>query len=141
MAALGARLLDTDPCFEHPSRSFLQDMASADRASQLKSNFLGAIGSVANVYPKPENITFQYGTAGFRTLQVIIVTLTRLGIDSFHRGSILHSVMFRVGILAVLRSKKLDGKAIGVMITASHNPEPVSPFLLCASSPSPDDAT
>lgn len=33
--------------------------------------------------------------------------------------------MFRVGILAALRSKKLDGKTIGVMITASHNPEQV----------------
>ena len=33
--------------------------------------------------------------------------------------------MFRVGILAALRSKKLDGKTIGVMVTASHNPEPV----------------
>lgn len=39
--------------------------------------------------------------------------------------------MLRVGILAVLRSKKLDGKTIGVMITASHNPEPVSLFLAC----------
>jgi len=28
-----------------------------------------------------------------------------------------------VGILAGLRSKKLDGKTIGVMVTASHNPE------------------
>lgn len=33
--------------------------------------------------------------------------------------------MFRVGLLAGLRSKKLDGKTIGVMVTASHNPEPV----------------
>jgi phosphoacetylglucosamine mutase len=30
-----------------------------------------------------------------------------------------------VGILAGLRSKKLDGKTIGVMVTASHNPEAV----------------
>lgn len=37
----------------------------------------------------------------------------------------LDSVMFRVGVLAGLRSKKLDGKTIGVMVTASHNPEPV----------------
>lgn len=33
-------------------------------------------------------------------------------------------MLFRVGILAALRSKKLDGKTIGVMVTASHNPEP-----------------
>ena len=42
-----------------------------------------------------------------------------------NRGANLDSVMFRVGILAGLRSKKLDGKTIGVMITASHNPEAV----------------
>jgi hypothetical protein len=35
-------------------------------------------------------------------------------------------VMFTVGIVAALRSKKLDGKIIGVMVTASHNPEEVS---------------
>lgn len=33
--------------------------------------------------------------------------------------------MFRVGLLAALRSKKLGGKTIGVMVTASHNPEKV----------------
>jgi len=38
---------------------------------------------------------------------------------------VLDSVLFRVGVLAALRSKRLDGKTIGVMITASHNPEPV----------------
>jgi hypothetical protein len=42
-----------------------------------------------------------------------------------HRGSVLDSVLFRVGILAGLRSKKVDGKTIGVMVTASHNPEVV----------------
>ena len=30
--------------------------------------------------------------------------------------------MFRVGLLAALRSRKLRGQTIGVMITASHNP-------------------
>ena len=44
---------------------------------------------------------------------------------SNHRASVLDSVLFRVGILAGLRSKKLDGKTIGVMVTASHNPEAV----------------
>jgi len=46
-------------------------------------------------------------------------------LGSEHRGSVLDSVLFRVGILAGLRSKKLDGKTIGVMVTASHNPEEV----------------
>ncbi|KAI0082289.1 phosphoacetylglucosamine mutase [Panus rudis PR-1116 ss-1] len=65
------------------------------------------IRSLADRHPKPDHLHFQYGTAGFRTL-----------------GSVLDSVMFRVGILAGLRSKRLDGKTIGVMVTASHNPEP-----------------
>lgn len=47
---------------------------------------------------------------------------------AFHenRAELLDSVIFRTGILASLRSKKLDGKVIGVMITASHNPAAVS---------------
>jgi len=47
-----------------------------------------------------------------------------------HRGSVLDSVLYRVGILAGLRSRKLDGKTIGVMVTASHNPEEVRNGLL-----------
>ncbi|KAI0724631.1 phosphoacetylglucosamine mutase [Cerioporus squamosus] len=66
-----------------------------------------AIRALADQHPKPPNVLFQYGTAGFRTL-----------------GNALDPVMFRVGILAALRSKRLDGKTIGVMVTASHNPEP-----------------
>lgn len=42
-----------------------------------------------------------------------------------HRADKLDSVLFRVGLLAGLRSKKQDGKTIGVMVTASHNPEQV----------------
>lgn len=37
-------------------------------------------------------------------------------------SSLLDSVVFRVGLVAALRSKKLNGQVIGVMITASHNP-------------------
>ncbi|KAF8898793.1 phosphoacetylglucosamine mutase [Infundibulicybe gibba] len=62
--------------------------------------------SLSNSHPKPPSIHFQYGTAGFRTV-----------------ASTLDSVLFRVGVLAGLRSKKLEGKTIGVMVTASHNPE------------------
>lgn len=61
---------------------------------------------LCDAHPKPLELHFQYGTAGFRTL-----------------GNTLDSVLFRVGILAALRSKRLDGKTIGVMVTASHNPE------------------
>lgn len=41
------------------------------------------------------------------------------------RGATLVSTLLRVGMLAVLRSKKLEGRTIGVMITASHNPAEV----------------
>lgn len=68
---------------------------------------IDGITQLANLHPRPSHIRYQYGTAGFRTL-----------------GIVLDSVLFRVGILAALRSKRLDGKTIGVMVTASHNPEP-----------------
>lgn len=48
---------------------------------------------------------YKYGTAGFRM-----------------KADLLPGVSFRVGLLAGLRSRKLNGQAIGVMITASHNP-------------------
>lgn len=32
------------------------------------------------------------------------------------------AVVYRVGLLASLRSRKFGGKTIGIMITASHNP-------------------
>lgn len=34
----------------------------------------------------------------------------------------MNTVVFAVGLLASLRSKKLSGQWIGVMVTASHNP-------------------
>jgi phosphoacetylglucosamine mutase len=43
---------------------------------------------------------------------------------------VLGSVMYKVAILASLRSKKLNGSTIGVMITASHNPEEVRKRLV-----------
>lgn len=49
----------------------------------------------------------KYGTAGFRD-----------------RADLpLHSMFVRMGVLAVLRSRSVGGRAIGVMITASHNEE------------------
>lgn len=55
-------------------------------------------------YPKID-MKYSYGTAGFRG-----------------RAETLEAVMFRMGMLASLRSRAMDGKAIGVVITASHNP-------------------
>lgn len=46
--------------------------------------------------------------------------------DTIHSASKLPSVILRVGLLAVLRSQRFNGATIGVMVTASHNPEPVS---------------
>lgn len=54
---------------------------------------------------KPSGIIYAYGTAGFRT-----------------KAEILGSTIFRVGLLATLRSQYLRSQVIGVMITASHNP-------------------
>lgn len=46
-----------------------------------------------------------YGTAGFRDKAVYLPV-----------------VLYRVGLLAALRSRFLGGKTVGIMITASHNP-------------------
>lgn len=52
-----------------------------------------------------------------------------LALFDVFRADVLDSVLYRVGLLAALRSKNLGGKAIGVMVTASHNPERVRPPL------------
>ncbi|KAL8287416.1 hypothetical protein RQP46_003274 [Phenoliferia psychrophenolica] len=63
------------------------------------------ITSESGNHPRSD-VKYTYGTAGFRTT-----------------ASVLDSVLYRVGLLAALRSKHQDGKVIGVMVTASHNPE------------------
>ncbi|KAI8480103.1 Phosphoglucomutase-3 [Branchiostoma belcheri] len=60
----------------------------------------------AAAHPRPEGIKFAYGTAGFRD-----------------KATILDSVMYRMGLLAALRSKAKKA-TVAAMITASHNPEP-----------------
>ncbi|XP_015113928.1 phosphoacetylglucosamine mutase isoform X2 [Diachasma alloeum] len=57
-------------------------------------------------HPNNHSGKIQYGTAGFRT-----------------NSDALDHVLYRMGILTVLRSK-LKNAAIGLMITASHNEEP-----------------
>lgn len=57
------------------------------------------------IVPLSEGSAYKYGTAGFRM-----------------SSDLLEGVSFRVGLLASLRSRKLSSQAIGVMITASHNP-------------------
>lgn len=57
------------------------------------------------LHPKPPGLVLHYGTAGFRT-----------------NAKQLDHIMFRMGLLATLRSRHTES-TIGVMVTASHNPE------------------
>ncbi|KAM5256266.1 phosphoacetylglucosamine mutase isoform 2-T2 [Ctenodactylus gundi] len=66
---------------------------------------LGSVSKHSAVHAKPHGLILQYGTAGFRA-----------------KAEHLDHIMFRMGLLAVLRSKQTKS-AIGVMVTASHNPE------------------
>ncbi|XP_060908267.1 phosphoacetylglucosamine mutase [Labrus mixtus] len=63
------------------------------------------VSKQSSLHPKPVGLVLQYGTAGFRT-------------NAKH----LDHIMFRMGLLATLRSKKTEA-TIAVMVTASHNPE------------------
>lgn len=87
---------------------------------------VASIKELSENHPKPSDIKFTYGTAGFRTLYVLHPLAIARFLIRNRRASVLDSVLFRVGVLAGLRSKKLDGKTIGVMVTASHNPEQVT---------------
>nr|XP_018910428.1 PREDICTED: phosphoacetylglucosamine mutase-like [Bemisia tabaci] len=69
-------------------------------------NFPMAFYDKSPKYSKNQLGSLHYGTAGFRT-----------------RAENLGHVAYRVGIIAALRSRVRNGQAIGVMITASHNPE------------------
>ncbi|XP_044962133.1 phosphoacetylglucosamine mutase [Hordeum vulgare subsp. vulgare] len=64
-----------------------------------------ALIAAASLFPVPDGATFSYGTAGFRA-----------------DGSTMAPAVCRAGIVAALRSVKLGGAAVGLVITASHNP-------------------
>ncbi|XP_045118302.1 phosphoacetylglucosamine mutase-like [Portunus trituberculatus] len=68
--------------------------------------FAEAVRLAKESHPKTTTKTVKYGTAGFRT-----------------KAEELDFVMYRMGILAAMRSRDTRA-AIGVMITASHNPVP-----------------
>jgi uncharacterized membrane protein YfcA len=74
-----------------------------------KKTHQDAVNAIVNAYPRTRlqgvPLVYAYGTAGFRTSQ-----------------EVLDSAMARVGILAGLLSAYCGGAAVGVMITASHNP-------------------
>ncbi|XP_060608956.2 phosphoacetylglucosamine mutase [Anolis sagrei] len=64
-----------------------------------------AVANYSRLHAKPPGMSLQYGTAGFRT-----------------KAEDLDHTMFCMGLLAVLRSKQTKS-TIGIMVTASHNPE------------------
>ncbi|XP_075410946.1 phosphoacetylglucosamine mutase [Tenrec ecaudatus] len=66
---------------------------------------LDAITKYSTLHAKPNGLLLQYGTAGFRS-----------------KAEHLDHVMFRMGLLATLRSRQTKS-TIGIMVTASHNPE------------------
>lgn len=74
----------------------------------MPSNGLRVVYAFAReMHPKTTDVFIQYGTAGFRT-----------------KANLLEHVVYRMGLLAVLRSRVKNGRTVGLMITASHNLEP-----------------
>ncbi|XP_070705377.1 phosphoacetylglucosamine mutase isoform X4 [Pempheris klunzingeri] len=63
------------------------------------------VSNQSSLHPKPAGYVLAYGTAGFRA-------------NAKH----LDHIMFRTGLVAALCSKKTEA-TVGVMVTASHNPE------------------
>lgn len=63
------------------------------------------IRKLSEIHGNPGTATITYGTAGFRS-----------------NADILDHVFYRMGLLAVIRSK-YKSATIGLMTTASHNPE------------------
>lgn len=100
-----------DRTFQYGTAGVSVTIVSLAGRSQLTSNLV-SYESVGTDYPQRswENISG-------------IAVICDVGANCDHSlSSLLDSVVFRVGLLAALRSKKLNGQVIGVMITASHNP-------------------
>lgn len=74
--------------------------------SNNHTSYRTAYAFAREMHPKTVKEDIHYGTAGFRT-----------------KASNLGYVMYRMGLLAVLRARYKKA-TIGIMITASHNPEP-----------------
>ncbi|KAJ5677888.1 Phosphoacetylglucosamine mutase [Penicillium maclennaniae] len=80
-----------------------------------------AISEAALQYEKPVGKVFEYGTAGVSRASILHEALPT-DLLALAVPDLLNTVVFAVGLLAGLRSKKLSGQWIGVMVTASHNP-------------------
>jgi len=97
-----------------------------------------SVDAAVAAYPKPAAMAFEYGTAGFRTKYAPGVqglstrgnnrakTLKFAARALWHwlalRAAVLAPAMLRIGLLAAMRSLASGGQAVGVMVTASHNP-------------------
>jgi phosphoacetylglucosamine mutase len=91
------------------TRSFAEKVSAVSRVvliSMANSSYRTVYAFAREMHPKTVKEDILYGTAGFRA-----------------KASTLGYVMYRMGLLAVLRAR-YKRAAIGVMITASHNPEP-----------------
>ena len=90
---------------QHPIAKMAQDLARRCGAAD-EAFFREAMASPAAAETERESRRrLSYGTAGFR-----------------REGSTLVGVAFRCGMLAAVRSIALQGRATGLVVTASHNP-------------------
>jgi phosphoacetylglucosamine mutase len=89
----------------------------------LLDQFYESIVLGSKKHPKSPDVTYTYGTAGFRTTYPYFVLMLTCS------ANVLDPVMYRAGLLAALRSKAKGSQVIGVMITASHNPAEVQPWI------------
>ena len=72
----------------------------------IQSHPIPIISNNNNDTSQQKPFHYEYGTAGFR-----------------YNHKLLPPIMIRMGIVASLRSSSLNGEGVGIMITASHNPE------------------